>query len=289
MVELIRALGVFCEPPKDEHIKLAEILGFSESPCSDIYQEIFCDNLPPYASIYTSNEGIVGGEALGRISGFWQALQRDVPHEPDHLSRLLGLAAFLQESQASEQEPARAVLIERSLAALFWEHLLPWLPMYLDRIESFGKGTVYDDWAKLLSETLICKFETLGPLENLPRHLDASSRLLDPRRSGATQFLSSLLAPVQSGFILLREDLNNISAEIGIPTEDRERQGILKDLLREEPKQTLEGLAKVAYERSYYTSERWGLLGSLCLHWERRAKESGELLHQLSCDLKEED
>lgn len=288
MVELIRALGVFCEPPKDEHIKLAEILGFSESPCSDIYQEIFCHNLPPYASVYTSNEGIVGGEALGRISGFWQALQRDVPHDPDHLGRLLGLAALLEESQVSEQEPARALLIERSLAALFWEHLLPWAPMYLDRVESIGKGTVYGDWARLLSEILIYKFELLGPLEDLPRHLDASSGLLDPRRSGAPQFLSSLFAPVQSGFILLREDLNNLSAEIGISTEDHDRQGILKDLLRLAPKQTLEELAKVAYERSHYTSGKWGPLGDLCLHWERRAKESGELLHQLSCDLKEE-
>ncbi len=285
MVELIRALGVFCEPPKDEHKKLADILGFSASPRSDVYQEIFCNDLPPYASIYTSDEGIVGGEALGRISGFWQALQRDVPHEPDHLGRLLGLAAYLEESQASEQEPARAVLIERSLAALFWEHLLPWVPMYLDRVESVGKGTVYGDWARLLSETLIYKFESLGPLENLPRHLATSSGLLDPRRSGATQFLSSLLAPIQSGFILLTEDLNHLSAEIGVSTKDHDRQEILEDLLGLAPKQTLEGLAKVAYERSHYTSGRWSLLGELCLHWEGRAKESGELLQQLSCDL----
>ena len=75
MVELIRALGVFCEPPADEHKRLAEILGFSKSPCADAYQEIFCNDLPPFASVYLSNEGVMGGEALERISGFWQALQ----------------------------------------------------------------------------------------------------------------------------------------------------------------------------------------------------------------------
>jgi len=288
VVELIRALGVFCEPPVDEHSRLADILGFSESPCCDVYQEIFCRDLPPYASVYLSNEGVVGGEALERISGFWKALRREVPHEPDHLSRLLGLAAFLEENQSFVGEPARALLIERSRAALFWEHLLPWVPMYLDRVETIGKGTVYGDWAKLLSETLVCKFECLGPLEDLPRHLVASSGLPDPRRRGAAQFFSSLFAPVQSGFILLTEDLNNLADEIGILPKDHDRQAILKDLLRVAPQETLGGLAKMAFERSCCISERWSSLGELCFHWERRAKESGELLQQLSWDLEEE-
>lgn len=288
MVELIRALGVFCEPPADEHTRLAEILGFSKSPCADAYQEIFCNDLPPFASVYLSNEGVMGGEALERISGFWQALQREVPHEPDHLSRLLGLAAFLEEKQISAGEPARALLIQRSRAALFWEHLLPWMPTYLDRVESIAKDTVYGDWARLLSETLLSDFECLGPLENPPRHLAASSGLPDPRRKGAAQFFSSLFAPVQLGFILLAEDLNNLADEIGILPKDHDRQAILKDLLREAPKETLGGLADMAYERSCYISEKWSSLGELCSHWERRAKESGEMLQQLSQDLEKE-
>ncbi|SVD46089.1 uncharacterized protein METZ01_LOCUS398943, partial [marine metagenome] len=34
VVELIRALGVFCETPSKEHVRLTRLLGFSQAPTS---------------------------------------------------------------------------------------------------------------------------------------------------------------------------------------------------------------------------------------------------------------
>ena len=285
MIELIRALGFFCEPPSEEHVRIAKILGFSQIPTRDLYEGIFCRELPPYASEYIDCGANSDGEALERISGFWRALQRDVPNEPDHLSGLLGLVAYLEELQGSEKEPARAVLIRRSRSALLWEHLLPWLPMYLDKVESIGGDTVYGDWARLLSETLVNEYRSLGPLENLPIHLASSSGLPDPRDRGAKPFVSSLFCPNKSGFVLLSDDLSELATELGVTPSYKDPRLTLEDLLRLAPKETLNALANLASEMPSRLISKWGSLGEITAHWEARNEESTLLLEQLVQDL----
>ena len=285
MIELIRALGMFCEAPSEEHVRIAKILGFSQTPSRDLYEGIFCRELPPYASEYIDCGANSDGEGLERISGFWRALQRDVPNEPDHLSGLLGLVAYLEELQGYEKEPARALLIRRSRSALLWEHLLPWLPMYLDKVESIGDDTVYGDWARLLTEALVNEYRSLGPLESLPIHLTTSSGLPDPRDRGAKLFVSSLFCPNKSGFVLLFDDLSELATELGINPSNKDPRMTLEDLLRLAPKETLGALAKLASETHSRLVSKWGSLGEITAYWEARNEESAILLEQLVQDL----
>ena len=285
MIDLIRALGMFCEAPSEEHVRIAKILGFSQTPSRDLYEGIFCRELPPYASEYIDCGANSDGEGLERISGFWRALQRDVPNEPDHLSGLLGLVAYLEELQGSEKEPARALLIRRSRSALLWEHLLPWLPMYLDKVESIGDDTVYGDWARLLTEALVNEYRSLGPLESLPIHLTTSSGLPDPRDRGAKLFVSSLFCPNKSGFVLLFDDLSELATELGIAPSNKDPRMALEDLLRLAPKETLGALAKLASETHSRLVSKWGSLGEITAYWEARNEESAILLEQLVQDL----
>ena len=285
MIELIRALGMFCEAPSEEHVRIAKILGFSQTPSRDLYEGIFCRELPPYASEYIDCGANSDGEGLERISGFWRALQRDVPNEPDHLSGLLGLVAYLEELQGYEKEPARALLIRRSRSALLWEHLLPWLPMYLDKVESIGDDTVYGDWARLLTEALVNEYRSLGPLESLPIHLTTSSGLPDPRDRGAKLFVSSLFCPNKSGFVLLFDDLSELATELGIAPSNKDPRMALEDLLRLAPKETLGALAKLASETHSRLVSKWGSLGEITAYWEARNEESAILLEQLVQDL----
>ena len=285
MIELIRALGMFCEAPSEEHVRIAKILGFSQTPSRDLYEGIFCRELPPYASENIDWGANSDGEGLERISGFWRALQRDVPNEPDHLSGLLGLVAYLEELQGYEKEPARALLIRRSRSALLWEHLLPWLPMYLDKVESIGDDTVYGDWARLLTEALVNEYRSLGPLESLPIHLTTSSGLPDPRDRGAKLFVSSLFCPNKSGFVLLFDDLSELATELGINPSNKDPRMTLEDLLRLAPKETLGALAKLASETHSRLVSKWGSLGEITAYWEARNEESAILLEQLVQDL----
>jgi hypothetical protein len=117
------------------------------------FTDVFVMNLYPYASVHVGPEGMLGGEARGRVAGFWQALGILPPSEPDHLGTLLGLLAELVERESDEEEPAARLLLGRARAALLREHLEPWLPAFLGRVKELG-GAYYAAWADLLMDAL---------------------------------------------------------------------------------------------------------------------------------------
>ena len=131
--ELLRALGVLAEPPEAGHARVAHALGLAPVPDGAAYAELFLFQLHPYASVYLDSEGMLGGDARERVAGFWRAVGRTPPAEPDHVSALLGLYAALLE-EATDAVPAEKVMVRRSATALLHEHLAPWMLGYLERV-----------------------------------------------------------------------------------------------------------------------------------------------------------
>ena len=117
-MELFRALAALADPPAEEHGRLAELLGLPPAPDASTHADVFLMQLPPDASVYVGGEGMLGGEALDRVAGFWRALRQEPPDEPDHLSSLLGLAANLAGAEARESDVASARLLRNTRAAL---------------------------------------------------------------------------------------------------------------------------------------------------------------------------
>ncbi|MGH9005731.1 MAG: molecular chaperone TorD family protein, partial [Acidimicrobiia bacterium] len=87
--ELFRALAVVSEGTSPAHHRVAASLGVD--PDTAAHTDLFCFQLPPYAAVYLGAEGMLGGEAAGRVAGFWRALGVTPSTEPDHLAALLGL------------------------------------------------------------------------------------------------------------------------------------------------------------------------------------------------------
>jgi TorA maturation chaperone TorD len=112
-VDVLRALAVLVEPPTDGHAAIAEALGVGPAPDAATYSDVFLFQLYPYASVHRGSEGMLGGEAAARIAGFWRAVGRTPPAEPDHLAALLGLYASL----AAEVAAAAAAAIPRPCSA----------------------------------------------------------------------------------------------------------------------------------------------------------------------------
>ncbi len=280
-MELLRALGALAEPPAEEHAKLAEVLGLPRAPEPATHADVFLMQLQPYASVYLGSEGMLGGEARDRVAGFWRALQQAPPDEPDHLSSLLGLAASLADAEAGESDEASARLLRNTRAALLWEHLLPWTPVFLRRVEELG-GSFYGPWAALLHDALRSEIETLGVLGVAPRHLAEVADLADPRENGVEAFLTSLLAPVRSGLILLRLDLSRAADDLGLGLRTGERPFVLKGLLSQEPRQLLAWLASEARGRAVAHEVRLEGLGPIRDHWVGRANATADLLTSLA-------
>ena len=67
--------------------EIADALGLPGVARSDLYR-LFIKDLPPFASIYLSADGNIGGDSQAVISGIYRALGVPVPNDPDHLSSL---------------------------------------------------------------------------------------------------------------------------------------------------------------------------------------------------------
>lgn len=281
-VELLRALSIFVEPLEREHARVAGLLGLGDGIDGSAYAELFVFQLSPNASIYLGSEGWMGGEARERIAGFWRAVGRAPPAEPDHLGLLLSLYASLGEEQGQAAGPGAALAAE-ARRALLHEHIAPWVFAYLDHVEELAVGG-YRRWSVLLRETLAQEAGRVEPAAVLPAHLRAAPGLADPRAEGGPAFLDALLAPVRSGVILTRAALGKAARTLGLGLRAGERRFALEGLLGQDARATLGALAALATCEELAHRRRVGLLGETARFLARRAGNTARLLDELAAE-----
>lgn len=287
--EAFRALGVLCEPPAPGHARVCEALGLPGVPGAAEFTDLFVLHLYPYASVYLGADGMLGGEARDRVAGFWRALHLAPPPEPDHLAALLGLYASLLEREDDEREPARRLLRGRARAALLHEHLVSWLPPYLDRVEALAPRA-YRAWAELLRAALAEEAARTGEAVDSPAearaaalsaHLRAAPPLPDPRLEGSRGFVAGLLAPVRCGVILTRADLARAARDLGLGLRVGERRFALAALLSQAPEAVLGWLSGEARAASARHAAHADVMGAAARFWSDRAAGAAHLLSDL--------
>ena len=259
--ELLRALGAVPDSPAAAR-GVGPALGLD--PVSDAeHTDAFVLNCPPYAAIYLGPQGAIGGEGADRVAGFWRAIGITPPAEPDHLAALLGLYARLGEAVAGARRPATAAALAQSRAVLFWEHLWPWLPAYLDAVTDLAVPSL-TGWADLAGRALAAEFGDLPPCPRRPLALRAAPPGAQPgsvcspgptpngptptgaARSPApapTDLVELLTTPVRSGLILTRRRLAEGAGRAGVGFRIGERRFALRAMLEQDPRATLGWLA----------------------------------------------
>ncbi|HYM90704.1 MAG TPA: molecular chaperone TorD family protein [bacterium] len=279
-MELLRALATLAEPPGSEHAHLGGLLGLPGAPEPALYTEVFAFNLYPYASVYVGREGMLGGEARDRVAGFWRALGRVPPVEPDHVTALLALYATLAEQEAADPDPASRLLWRQSRKALLWEHLASWLFVYLDKLGEVAPP-FYKSWGALLGEALVAEIQVVGPQEALALHLRLAPALPDPRQDGAEEFVGALLSPVRSGVLLTRADLTRAARDLGVGVRMGERRFILTSLLSQDAEGMLGWLtAEARGWAARHRTHGW-VTGRVARFWAGQAASAAALLEAL--------
>ena len=273
--EVFRALGALCEAPDPAHAGLAAALGLPPPPDAAAFTEVFVFQLVPYAAPYLSPDGMLGGEAGDRVAGFWRALQLRPPAEPDHLAALLGLYAALGERESTQPGPAGAWREARR--ALLWEHLLTWVPMYADAMETLP-SPFHRAWAQLLRQALLAETRVLTPPPAIPLHLRHVALIPDP---GSRDFPRALLAPVRSGLLITRSDLANAAAATGLAARTGGRAFALRALLQQDRAATFRWLAQHAAWWAGRHRASIPPLGRIAQHWLGRAQASLHTLEQI--------
>lgn len=287
-MELFRALGSLIEGPAPEHRRIAEALGLPPVPGPSVHGTVVSFQRYPYASVYLGVEGMMGGEARDRIAGFRRALgvAEDAAEggpassaEADHLAALLALLAALDRWRRDESDPAHATLLAEARVTLVWEHIVSWTGPYLASFEGCG-SPFHEAWAALLGETLA----RIEAGMDLPGYLPAALRdapgMADPREEGGAALVASLLAPVRSGVILLRDDLVRLGEESGLACRAGERRYVLGAFLAQDPGATLRWLARHARDWGGRVAGRGP--AQIARWWADRAAESAELLSRLA-------
>ena len=228
--ELLRALGAVAGDPADARTACAA-LGLPV-PGNAEHTEVFVLNCPPYASVYLGAEGGLGGEAADRAAGFWRAIGITPPAEPDHMTALLSLYARLGEAAGQTRVPATAGVLTRARHALFWEHLWPWLPGYLDAVDDLGTPALAP-WARLARRALEADRGD-HPGGRLPLALRAApAPATEP--GGMSDLLDMLTAPIRGGFVLTRRRLSAAAAGAGAGHRIGERRFSLRAVLEQDP------------------------------------------------------
>ena len=284
-MEIFRALAVLAEPPdRAGAARVAEALGLGAVPEVSAYTDVFVFRLYPYASVYLGAEGMLGGEARDRVAGFLAALGREVPAEPDHLALMLGAYASLAEAEGAAEPGGRPrASLRAARRAFLWEHLLSWLPVYLDKLEQFAPP-FYRAWGRMLGAALDAEAEELGRQDSLPLHLREAAALADPRESSSEEFLKSLLAPARAGFILLRDDIARAARELGTGVRAGERLFALRSLMGQDASAALARLAEEADAWTALHRRRRAAHGHVADWWADRAASTATLLRELAAD-----
>jgi TorA maturation chaperone TorD len=281
-MELLRALATLSERPDLEHGRIARALELPGSLDPAAYTDLFTLQLYPYAAVYLGAEGMLGGEACDRVAGFWRALGVVPPAEPDHLATLLALYAGLRERAETEENGKRHAALEHASAALLWEHLLPWVPLYARKVRAISRCEGYRAWARMLEETLATETDRDFGTTGLPLHLREAPELTDPRVEGVDAFITALLAPARSGYILVRDDFRRASRELGLGLRHGERRFVLKALLAQDHAATLDWLAAEARAAALSYRSKASLPPAIAVFWIERAAATAEMLTELA-------
>lgn len=278
MAELFRALAALSEPPVAATDRVAALLGLPAAPDGEAYTTLFVLEMHPYASVYLGAEGMLGGEARDRIAGFWRAIGRVPPPEPDHLATMLALYATLveHEDQHGGDTQEREAL-RRVRASFFWEHLASWLPPYLAKLSGVAPPP-YDQWGAMLRAAIEAEATALGPPAVLPLHLRRAPPL--PPSPRAAELVDALAAPVVCGLLLTRGDLRRAAADLGLGLRAGERRFVLRALLQQEPSavgQWLETEAAAWASRLAAATEPYGDVSG---YWVSRARATASTLRE---------
>lgn len=232
--------------------EISDALGLVGAAPSDLYQ-LFIKDLSPFASVYLSPDGNIGGDSQAVISGIYRALGVPVPNDPDHLSSLLSLLSQILIAEAksiengSELEQSSVI---RTRQVLVNEHLLTWLPAYLVSATRVAPQ-VLSNWVSLCWDTL----ELLASTTETVSH--ASQAVSPDQIDSLAKLIDFLTTPSRSGVILTISDIEKVSAELGLAARAGTKRLVLKDVFLAEPKGVSEKIEDfIRHQLSDYTAAK---------------------------------
>lgn len=228
--EIAAALAEVAEA-SSVRMELSAALGVEGATPSDLYH-LFVKELPPFASIYLSSDGNIGGGSRSVIAGFYSALGIPTPSDPDHLASLLRLLSGILNKEAElagadsdAGDEQRLVSVSRARSVLVNDHLATWLPVYLLRAKEVAPRPLMG-W---VSCTLDLLSVMVGECQGtVPAVQVYDGNLAVPGSS--SELISWITTPGRSGIIVTHWDISNLAESLGLALRVGRKRFVLEEL-----------------------------------------------------------
>lgn len=198
----------------------------SEDELASLHHQAFSLGVPPFASVFLSDDAMLGGETTAAVhadlTGFGATLRHDV--DADHFGVLALAMGFLSGAEADAERDGLAVVVGDMQAhqrRLHDRYLSPAVPAFAIALQRQGPG-LYAEVASLL---LALVPDAAGRTTEAPSPLD------NPR-TGLSAIARWLLTPRFAGWYLTRARIEVIARSANIPCGFGERYRMLEGLLK---------------------------------------------------------
>lgn len=203
------------------------------------FERVFLRSVPPYESVFVSDDARRGGAASARVADTYDEIGFAEHREgrwrvagPDHLGLELRAHAHLAAVEAAAwradrpDEAAGAVDNERRFLA---EHLARWGQSCLDELGRLAASGPYAPVIEAVGEFLAREIATLRPMP-LVEGAEVDDPVV-PGRIGPGRLTRHLLAPARCGFWLSADDISRGAAALGFPWRPMDGRGHLRQLI----------------------------------------------------------
>jgi Nitrate reductase delta subunit len=281
--ELLRALGAVAASPPPHSAPVTAALGLP-APTLAEHTSVFILAAPPHAAVHLGPQGMLGGEGLDRVAGFWRAIGLHPPQDADHLGPLLLLYAELADAETAARSETTRDRLGHAREALLLEHLWSWAPGYLTAVMRLDVPSLAA-WARLTLSALGQEARRAAPPPAYPLALRTAPPPLR-RADDRGPLLDTLVAPVRSGILLTGADLRCAAEAAGVGYRIGERRYTLRALLDQDANATLGWLASHARHWGDLHAAQQPIGGHDPRHWwAQRAAHTARTLQRLRVEL----
>lgn len=255
------------------------------------HHQLFVLNVYPYEAIFRDGGGLLGGPVAETVAARYRQAgyaPDTAASSPDHAGYELGFLAFLCGAEADALRDGLPAVVERVRGLqrnFLGQHLLAWLAPLVVTIRQ--QGHLF--YTALGDLTLALADEHSTALGGMPEAwtLPAAPPLLEQEKTGLKQIAGYLLAPVNSGLYLSRDDISALGRAVALPRGFGGRQQMLANLLRAAAQYEMVGtlvgeLQRIAgrWQAAYQTLASTAL-APYAAAWEERAGETRRLLAEV--------